>query len=344
MGKEITIYDIAAKFNVSASTVSRALKDHHSIGKKTRTAIKTYAEEQGYQVNSIAANLRIKKTNTIGVIVSWINRPFISSMISGVETVANNNGLNVIISQTRDVYELEVANAAAMFQGRVEGLIVSLAMESTSYEHFNQFLKRKIPIVFVDRVPEENFADKVVIDNYQSAFTATEHLIECGCKRIAHIGGSQLRLIYRERQKGYLDALKKHGLEVPEGFIQYSHSINSEEARQISNILLSKADRPDGFFCANDTSAVSVIQSARSKGIVVPDDLKIIGFNDDPVATIIDPQLSTISHPANNMGKIAAEHLLSKVDHVPEIVTLETKLIIRGSTVKQRIPASRLIS
>ncbi|MEM9329198.1 MAG: LacI family DNA-binding transcriptional regulator [Bacteroidota bacterium] len=334
MSKDITIYDIAEKFDVSASTVSRALKDHKSIGKKTREAIKQYASEMGYQVNSVAANLRSRKTNTFGVIVSWINRPFISSLISGIETVANNNGFNVIISQTRDQYDREVANAFAMFQGRVEGLIVSLAMESVRYDHFDQFISSKVPLVFVDRVPEETLADKVIIDNFKAGFVATEHLIELGCRRIAHIGGSQSRYIYRERQEGYLEALRKHGLAPDEGIIRHTQSLYAEEANAISSELLELPQRPDGFFCANDTSAVSVIQCARKKDIAVPEDLKVVGFNDDPVATIIDPPLTTISHPAIRMGQIAAEHILNKTaSKDPEVVTLETELIVRQSSV-----------
>ena len=335
MSREITIYHIAKKFNVSASTVSRALKDHPSIGKKTREAIKVYAKEQGYQVNSVAANLRSKKTNTIGIIVSWINRPFISSMISGVETIANNNGYNVIISQTRDQYEREVTSTSALYKGRIEGLIVSLAMGSVKYNHFNQFINSKIPIVFVDRVPEEDFADKIIINNYGAAFDATEHLISLGCKKIAHIGGSQNRLIYRERKDGYIAALKKHGLETNEDFVKYTQSINPEEALEISNQLLSKTEKPDGFFCANDSSAVSVIQSARRLGISIPEQLKVVGFNNDPVSTIIDPQLTTVAHPAISMGEIAAQHILDKDKNEPETVTLETQLIVRGSTVKE---------
>ncbi len=343
MRKEITIYDIAKEFNVSASTVSRALKDHKSIGKKTREAIKSYAQAQGYQANIVATNLRSRKTNTIGVIVPLINRPFQAAMISGVETIANQRGINVIISQSRDLYEQEVTNANALYQGRVEGLIVSLAMGSTEYDHFDQFISNNIPTTFVDRVPEKTLADKVIIKNFDSAFMATEHLIELGCRRIAHIGGSQERFIYRERKNGYIEALRKNGIEPDEELIGFSQSIDSLDAYEISNKILSQWDKPDGFFCANDTSAVSVIQCARNKNISVPDELKVVGFNDDPISTIISPQLTTISHPATRMGEIAAEHILNKKEsQEAETVVLETELIIRGSTIKT--PESIIVS
>ena len=339
--REITIYDIAKELKVSPSTVSRALKDHHSIGKKTKKAVLKLAEERGYQPNVIAASLRSNKTNTIGVIISWINRPFISSMISGVEVAANKLGYNVIISQSHDSFESEVANAKALYASRIEGLVVSLAMETTDYKHFEQFIKKDIPVVFVDRVPEELNTNKVVIDNYSAGFKATEHLIQQGCLRIAHIGGAQHRNVYRERRNGFIAALKKYNVPINEDLIMESNVLSSEEGHRIARQLLSLPNRPDGIFTANDTAAVCVIQHARSVGIQIPKDLAVIGFNNDPVATIIDPPLSTVGHPAIEMGKIAAMQVLNtkareEITHAQTIV-LETEVIARESSL--RIPS-----
>ncbi len=335
MSKEITIYDIAKEFNVSPSTVSRALKGHKSIGKTTTELIQVYARENGYQINSVAANLRSKKTFSIGVIVPWINRPFISSVISGVETVASSQGYNVIIAQTRDDYNLEINNVNAMFQSRIEGLIVSLAMESKSYDHFDSFLSSHIPVVFVDRAPEKTGVDRIIIDNYEASYKATKHLIDQGCKKLAHIGGSQSRFIYRERKRGFLAALEDNGIPVKHEWIKENRLLNGAEAEEIGKYLLSLEDRPDGFYCTNDTSAVAIIQVAKSKLIKIPQELKIVGFNDDPVASIIEPKLTTVSHPAVQMGQIAAQHILNKEKQKVETVILPTELIIRGSTVEQ---------
>ncbi|WP_421898181.1 LacI family DNA-binding transcriptional regulator [Marinoscillum sp.] len=338
--KEITIYDIAKELNVSPSTVSRALKDHHSIGKKTKKAVLKLAQERGYQPNTIAASLRSNKTTTIGVIISWINRPFISSMISGVETAANKAGYNVIISQSHDSYENEVANAQALFASRIQGLVVSLAMETTNYDHFNQFVKKNIPLVFVDRVTEELNADKVVIDNFSAGFKATEHLIQEGCTRIAHIGGAQQRNVYRERREGYLAALKQYNIEINDEYIVENPVLSSEEGLKESEYLMNLPNRPDGVFCANDTAAVSVIQYARKVGIKVPQELAVIGFNNDPVTTIIDPPLSTVTHPAIEMGKIAAMQVLGQKEHKEivrsQTIVLETELLIRESSSRRK--------
>lgn len=337
--REITIYDIANEMKVSPSTVSRALKDHPSIGKKTKKAIQNFATQNGYQPNIIAASLRNNKTNTIGVIISWINRPFISSLISGIEQAANKAGYNVIITQSHDSYENELANAQALFAGRVEGVVVSLAMETQKYSHFEQFIKSDIPVVFVDRVTEELNSDLVIIDNFNAGFKATEHLIDQGCTRIAHLGGSQERNVYFERQKGYIEALKKHNLSVDDNLIIHS-SLSAEDGHRSAEYLFNLETRPDGIFCANDTAAVSVIQSAKSRGIAIPEEIAVIGFNNDPISLIIDPQLSTISHPAVDMGIIAAKQVLKHKEDKEivksETIVLKTDLLIRQSSLRKK--------
>ena len=336
--KKITIYDIASELKVSPSTVSRALKDHHSISKKTKKAVLKIVKRTGYKPNILAAGLRSNQTNTIGVIISEINRPFISSLISGIEVAANKAGYNVIICQSHDSFKKEVDNAQSLFASRVEGLVVSLAMETVKYDHFRQFMENEIPVVFVDRVPEEIASDKVVIDNYSAGYRATEHLIQQGCRRIAHFGGSQKRNIYRERQKGYIEALRKYNLDIDEELIINTYVISSEEGFKITQQLMSLDNPPDGIFSASDTAAVSAIQYAKHHGIAVPDDLAVIGFNNDPISLIIDPALSTVSHPAVEMGKIAAHQVLHNKEN-KEIISarttsLDTELIIRASSLK----------
>lgn len=338
--REITIYDIASELNVSPSTVSRALKDHYSIGKEMIETVKKVAREKGYRPNHIAASLRKNKTNTIGVMISWINRPFISSLISGIEDEASNAGCNVIISQSHDLYEHEIANAKALYNSRIGGLIVSLAMETKKYNHFSTFIDNDIPVVFVDRVSDELNCDKVIIDNYAAGLMATSHLIEQGCKRIAHFGGAQHRSIYRQREEGYLAALRQHNMEIDDDLILNGGVLNSEEGHRMAERVLGLPNPPDAIFTANDTAAVAVIQYAKGKGIKIPQKLAVIGFNNDPVSLIIDPTLSTVSHPAVDMGKIAARQVLNRREHkdiiTSETITLKTDLIVRESTLRKK--------
>ncbi len=335
---DITIYDVAEALNVSASTVSRALKDHQGIGKETKKKVKKMALAMGYEPNSIASNLRKKKTNTIGVLVSYINRPFISSLISGIEEVASKSNYNVIISQTHDSYEKEVENIKALYNSRVDGLIVSLAMQTRQYSHFDPFLKKGYPFVFADRVAYEMETDKIIIDNFKAAYDATVHLIECGYKRIGHLAGAQHRHIYGKRLEGFIAALNSHGYQQNEDLIFYS-KLSHNDGREGAKLLLNLPKRIDAVFCANDTAAVGFMQYAEENGFKIPQNLGVVGFNNDPISLIIKPKLSTIDHPAMEIGKKAAELVLDKISGksnttIPHAITFETKLIARESTMK----------
>lgn len=339
--KDLTIYDLAQELNISPSTVSRALNDHHSIGKKTKKAVKKLAKERGYRPNTLASSLRTNRSNTIGILVSWINRPFISSLISGIENAARESGLNVIISQSHDNTELEKENLQALYESRVSALIVSLAMETTDYSHFDLFSNNGIPVVFVDRIPVMNNVTKVHINNFNAAFEATEHLIEQGCKRIAHFGGARHQSIYEDRMFGYMAALKKNNLEIDQSIIMHANFLSAEEGTRLSEQVLNMKNPPDGIFCANDTAAVSIIQYAKSKGIRIPEELAIIGFNNDPICEIVDPSLSSIHHPAEDMGEAAIHQVLSmlngETDGQPtNRVLVDTHVVVRASSNRKK--------
>ena len=345
--KEVTIYDLAKELGLSPSTISRALNNQKSIGEKTTDKVKKVALRMGYRPNSIAASLRNNKSKTIGVMIARINRPFISSLISGVEDAARKADHNVIISQSNDKYENEVKNAKAMYDSRIGGLIVSLAMETTNTDHFKQFVEQEIPIVFVDRVPREFNSYRVIIDNYTAGYRATKHLIEEGCTRIAHFAGAQHVNVYNLRKKGYLDALQENGLEVDENLIVDLDTMSFEEGREATNKILDLPKPPDGIFSSNDTAAVSAVLCAKERNVKIPEELAIIGFNDDPMASIVEPSLSTVSHPAIKMGEISTQRILEHSSSnlgssISEITMLDTEIIVRNSS-KRRTSASKII-
>tara|TARA_R110000823_G_scaffold20644_1_gene62986 strand:+ start:9447 stop:10514 length:1068 start_codon:yes stop_codon:yes gene_type:complete len=337
--KEVTIYDLAKVLNYSPSTISRALNNHKSISKKTIDLIKEAAEEMGYRPNNLAVGLRNNKSNTIGILIARINRPFMASLISGIEETARKAGYNVLICQSNDNYENEVSNTNALYESRITGLIVSLSMETVDMSHFQKFLDNGVPIVFVDRVPNNFNSYKVVIDNYSAGYLATKHLIEQGCQRIAHFAGAQHRNIYQERKKGYLDALREYDFPIDENIIIHFNTLSFEEGDKATKELLKMSDPPDGIFSSNDTAAVSAIMCAKKMGVDVPRDLAIIGFNDDPIASIVHPSLSTVSHPAKKMGIISARRIIehSNQDYdtdLSEITVLGTDIIDRDSSLK----------
>jgi LacI family transcriptional regulator len=344
--KEVTIYDLAKELKYSPSTISRALNNHKSISQKTTKEIQKIAGQLGYRPNSIAASLRNNKSKTIGILIARINRPFIASLISGVEETARKAGYNVIISQSNDKYDNEITNAKALYDSRVSGLVVSLGMETKNTKHFKQFVDQNIPIVFVDRVPAEFNSYRVIIDNYTAGYRATQHLIDQGCKRIAHFAGAQHLNVYKLRKKGYLDALRENNVEVAEDLIIDLETMSFEEGSEATKALLNLPQPPDGLFSSNDTAAVSAILTAKAKGIKIPEELAIIGFNDDPMASVVEPALSTVSHPAMKMGEISAKRILDHsskklASDISEITMLDTEIIVRSSS--NKINADQLL-
>lgn len=336
--KDITIYDIAERLNLATSTISRALKDHPTISDKTIKKVKKTAEEMGYVPNTLAAGLRGNKTKTIGVLIPTVTQPFLSSLISGIEITAQKSGYNVIIMQSHDSYKEEVSMAKSLYSSRVSGIICSLAMETRDTSHFQQFVTNNIPLVFVDRVPKDFNTFRVIIDNYAAGYKATKHLIEQGCTRIAHFtAGSEFGNLYSERKRGYLDALKEYNLPIDDELIVNLKAVTYEEGEKASNKLFDLKNPPDGIFSSGDIMGVSAIQTAKKRGIKIPQELAIIGFNNDPISQIIDPNLSTITHPAAKMGQMSAEIILKnlkslKKDEVKEITFLNTEVLVRESS------------
>lgn len=338
---EVTIYDLAKKLNLATSTISRALNGHYSISQPTIEKVKKTATVMGYRPNNLAASLRNKKTKTIGVLIPTIAQPFLSSLISGVERTAQEVGYNVVIMQSHDSYNEELNLIQSLYSSRVSGVICCLAMETKDTEHFKIFTDNNIPLVFVDRVPKRANTHRVMIDNYAAGYKATKHLIDQGCKKIAHITrASEFGNIYSERKKGYIDALKEHNILIDNKLIVNLNSVIYEETEAATNKLLNLKNPPDGIFAAGDMLAISAIQCAKKRGIIIPDQLAVIGFNNDPNSRIIEPNLSTISHPAEKMGQASAEIILKSLEQptiqdIKEITLLNTEVVVRESSKKK---------
>jgi LacI family transcriptional regulator len=336
---ETTIHDIAKKLNIAASTVSRALNDNPIINRETRDRIKKTAREMGYQPNTMAANLRTKRTNTIGVVVPLINRHFFSSVISGIEDVAYEQGFAVTISQSKDTFGKEEKIVQTLFSNRVDGLIVSIGMQTTRFDHLNLFSERKIPLVFFDRVTDEIEAHKIVVDDYRGGFKATEHLIAQGGTQIAHIGGPLNLKIYRDRLSGFKDALHHAGIPFHESMLVHNSLTRADGTNAIKKLLQNQI-KPNAIFCANDTTALSVIIYLRENGIKVPDDILIVGFSNEPFSEVVTPSISTIKQPGFEMGKKAAELLIRQIRAKDKPVRFQTfvmptELIVRESSVRK---------
>lgn len=336
MEKEITIYDIAHQLGLSPSTVSRALNDNPAINEKTKARINAIAIELGYRSNLFAKNLRTKSTMTIGVIVPRLDSYFIGTVLSGMEKVANQAGYNLLITQSIESEEKEIANAKTMFDSRVDGLLVSASFGTGKVSHYEPFLKKGIPLLFFDRVMNIGKAPKIIIDNFKAGYDATRHLIEVGCKNIYHVTGDLKRNVYNDRYQGYLKALADAGMKLTEEML-FVTDLGLNASFKVSQHIHESEIKPDGIFVTNDMCASACLVSLRRLGYNVPNDIAIIGFNDDPIAQVVEPKLSTIHYPGEEMGEIAAKSLINHLNgsmdiHLTNTIVLSHQLIVRGST------------
>jgi LacI family transcriptional regulator len=333
--KEVTIYDIAEKLDLSPATVSRGLKDHPAIKKETRKRIKDTAQSMGYQNNLFASNLRAKKTNTIGIIIPRINSYFMSTVISGIEHVVNAQGYSLIISQSQETFEKEIKNATTMYNSRVDGLLVSLTYTTENIQHFEALLRKKIPVIFFDRVFDDPTCTNVVIDNAKAGYDATMHLLEQGRRRIVHLCGHLNRNTYADRLKGYRMALQEKGIAYDEALV-IVNPLNEAGGMEAAQKILQLAIRPDGIFAANDSSAVACMQELKNAGIRIPEDIGVVGFNNDPIARVIEPNLTTIHYPGYEMGQIAATTLINTIHNSRtspiNTLVLKHELLVRESS------------
>lgn len=334
---EPTIHDIARELNISASTVSRALNDSPRISVETTKKIKVKAMSMGYRPNTLASNLRNKKSNTIGIVVPLINRHFFSSVISGAEDIAYSAGFNVLIAQSNDLAQKEIDIVQSMFANRVDGMIISISMQTDTYEHLKLYRKKHIPLVIFDRDIPEIETDKIFIDDFKGGFQVTQHLIDQGYKRIAHLAGPQNLKIYQDRESGYIEALRKNGIPFDKSLI-YTNNLTSDDGFTTISHFMSMDTPPDAIFCGNDTTALSAIIYLRDRGIRIPEDIGIVGFSNEPFSKVVSPSISTIAQPGFEMGQKAAELIIRKIENKErtyKTIVLPTELIIRESSMRR---------
>lgn len=336
MKRQITIKDIAEKLGLSTSTVSRALKDHPDISPQTRTVVKELATLLGYRPNRIALNLRNNSTHTIGLIIPEIEHNFFSAIINGVDEIAYKNDYSVMVFQSNESYKREVINTHAVLTNRVDGVLVSFSKETRDFSHFKKLIDNEIPVVFFDRVTNELHTDQIIADDYHGAFVAVNHLIEKGCRSIAHFAAPQHLDIGKNRLLGYHDALLKHNILYDPNLVLLADTY--ETARRTALEILKRPDHPTGFFAVNDMAAIAIIKAARQLGIKVPEEIKVVGFENSRSAAISEPELTTVDQFGFELGREACTVLLKRIEEEnkenfkPIKKSIKTKLIVRNSS------------
>lgn len=337
--KKTTIKDIANVLNISAAAVSKALHNDSRISDKTKKAVKQVAENLNYQPNHLASALRSGKSKLVGVIVPRTNSHFFSSIIQKIEEVLNKKGYQIIITHSNESYQKECANIDTLLFTQVDGIIASMANETTDLSYFEKIKSKGIPLILFDRGENNLNVDYIGIDDYNSSMLIVSHLVSEGCKRIAHIGGFKHTRIYNNRIRGYIDALKKYNLPLDSELLTES-GLTIEDGRKKMLQLLRLKDKPDAVYVAGDYAALGALQILKEKNIKVPEDIALVGFGNEPFTDMVTPRISSINQHSETIGKLAAETFLkhAKKKIVQQDLNkqiLEATLIIRASSNKK---------
>ena len=335
---DVTIKDIARRANVSFATVSRALNNKTGVRETTRRKVLQLAKQMSYTPNAIARGLVNKRTQTLGLILPDITNPFYPEVARGIEEGAAASGFSIFLCNTNWESNREAHYLRLLAEQRVDGII--LAPIDNEVEALEHRLTGTIPVVYVSNAPVGTQHGFVVIDNILGGFVATEHLIQAGYGRIGFVGSTEDSLTIEERLEGYRRALKKYGLPVEKKFIQLGE-FKEEAGYKIIRSMIAGGDFPRAVFAENDLLALGVLHGVKASGLSVPEDVAIVGFDDIPVASYPEVQLTTMSQPTYEMGKKSVEILLDQIqafDQPPSAriqqICLEPRLIVRRSSVQ----------
>lgn len=333
---KINIKTVANRAGVSTATVSRVLADFSGIRDKTRKRVLDAIKDLDYEVDSVARSLRLKKTHTIGIIVGNVLSQFYSTIAKSVEDRARESGYKMILCNGDDDPVKELEYLKILRSNKVDGII--LVPTGKNIDYINNIIKSEIKVVLLDRLVKGINCDCVLVDNHKGSFIATNYLISRGYKKIAFIGGYADRTTGEQRHKGYLDAHKKSGMK-PDMDMVMIGDFKKESGMKLTNKLIEKSDRPEAIFVSNIDMALGCLTAIKEKGLSIPDDIAIIGFDDPDWSVIIEPPLTAISQPVYDLGLTAADLLIKNINsgndypnRKSSTIALDTKLIIRDST------------
>lgn len=337
--KQVSLKDFASELGVSVSTVSRALKNHPDISWEIKQKVHELAKKWDYAIATPQAGFHNPTTKTIGVVVPNMVRFFYSSILSGVESYAKNQGYFIVTTNSNESHENEMECINNLLRLNVDGLLVCLTQDTFDYSHFDKARQADVPLVFFDRVCRTNEFSSVIVDNAEAAKAIVTHLKANGAKRIAHIAGPKNLNISKERIAGYLLALNDGALEYNSELL-VNCDLSPEGAAEAVKKLINAKTRPDAIFCVNDTVAYVTIKELKKAGIRIPQDIAVTGFNDEFHSSLVEPTLTTISHPTFEMGQEAARLLIDQIEsgrpHSPRQIVMKTKLIVRDSSIKNQ--------
>lgn len=339
--KEITLKEIAETLGISITTVSKALKNYPDVSPKTKAAVLELSKKLQYTPNSFAVNLRTKESRTIGLIIPEVVHHFFSNVINGIIAEAEKNGYLVIILQSNESLELEKKQVELLLNKRVDGILMSLSNESNDEAHLKEIIARRIPFVQFDKISKLIPSSKVIINDQKAAMEAVQHLIDKGCRNIAHIRGPVNPQNAIDRFLGYKKALEKNDVTFNSSLVYTCKEVSFEEGYQFAQQIVEMHPDVDGIFVITDLVAVGVLAYFNERGIKVPDDVAVIGFSNWFMSQVITPKLSTVDQPSYEMGTAAFGLLLEEMTchkedrtFTPRTIELKTGIIERESTLR----------
>ncbi|MCF6403783.1 LacI family transcriptional regulator [Chitinophaga filiformis] len=327
--KRVTIYDLANELGISASYVSRALNNHPGISEKMKQMVQLKAQALNYRHNTNAANLRKGASSTIGVIVPKINENFFSNAIAGIEEACTEHQHHLIICQSDESYEKEVAAVQKLINLNVDCIIISVSAETSRFKHLEEIMHNNIQLVQFDRTAEVINSCKVENDTRDAARQAVLHLLAKGYKRIAYIGGPEQLPTFRDRKEGFLSAMEAADIVVPWNYI-VGNVLTKEKGIAVAMDLLQLKNPPDAIVTVTDYVALGVLQAAGQLGITVPDQLGVFGFANEIFAELISPGLSSVEQHAKVMGRRAADCYFEGKEAGTEVIKCE--VLVRRTT------------
>ncbi|SDG93131.1 LacI family DNA-binding transcriptional regulator [Winogradskyella thalassocola] len=339
MKKKITIYDIAEKLELTAATVSRALNNNPKISEKTRKLVQETAIEMNYEQNTLARALKSGKSFNVGVIVPRMDSNFFASVIRGIEEELYPKGYHVIVCQTHDQENLETGNIVSLLNAQVDGILMSISNSKTKNKVFNKLSEKRVPLIFFDRKRDIPDVSSVTIDDFNGSYQATKHLIEQGCKRIAHLSNDRSLEIFKNRYLGYKQAIIDSGLEFDENLVVETIS-KVDEGRRVAKQLLNMETPPDAIFSSSDFTALGAIQEIKEQGLAIPEDISVVGFSNEPFTRFMELSITSVDQSPIEMGRRAAKVFLQEVNSKsktkqPQRIILQPELIIRKSSSKR---------
>lgn len=330
-----TILDLAAALKLSPATVSRALSNTSYVKTETKQRVLDMAIQLGYRKNTLAAGLRKNKTNTIGLILPKISMYFHAAVVTVIQNLLHAKGYNLIIGQSNDDPAMEKELVDTFFSSRVDALIVSCTLKTEDFTPFDVFSNHQVPILFYDRVPPAHYQARVIKgDDFNGGYLAGKHLAETGCKRIGMICGTLTSNLYKGRADGFLAALADSHLPVDEDLIFYQH-LNAVHTNMAMEKMFNGKNRPDGLFVTSDRNAVAAVTYAKEQGIKVPEELKVIGYSNDPITAMVSPPITTIEQFPAVFGDRLVSTLLEMLEGAGETAVYAPPVITPVELIKR---------